>query len=91
MSTYWFFYCPKCKTRCEQEFNHGDSALLQLLSNAALIKDLQAKLDRVDLDIRVQGDNSYETVQFLKDHEDHEVIVMNEYGEYYKDGVLHEK
>lgn len=56
-----------------------------------MIKALQAKLNLVDIDIRVQGDNSYETVQFLKDHEDHGVVVMNEYGEFYKDGALHEK
>lgn len=93
MSEYWFYHCKTCKVDCDEDFNHGDEALLNLLDFHPEIEAFKKRLPRaIEIDVSIMGTNAVRHACFLEEHAGHEVVVMSEYRRYYtKDGNLHER
>ena len=94
MSEYWYLHCKDCNESCrDEDYNHGDDALLGYLKLIPTITEFEGKLPQsIDIDINIQGKNAYQTVRFARDHKTHNIVVMSELGRFYTmDGVLHEK
>jgi len=77
MSTHWGYYCKTCGKSSEMTMNHGDSVLREAYQYRDFIAELQ-NCGAVECRIEyAHGDETW----FLLDHKDHEMCLMNEYGE----------
>jgi hypothetical protein len=77
MSTYWGFYCKNCDKETETTYNHGEDSLNEIYNLIPAIKQIQKcwwwELSRIDR-------NQDGIFEFLIEHENHNVVLKNEYG-----------
>ena len=76
MSKEWGYYCKNCDKE-ETWLNHGDEKLRQLFKAKKIIDDLG--FDEIELSINKSYDS--DIIEFLEVHENHNLCLINEYGE----------
>lgn len=84
MSTHWDIYCRTCDECCGFHINHGERELGILLSDQKHWAAL-AEADLGDVELSVNGDHNGGLLwwpKFAKEHSDHDVTLLSEYGEY---------
>ncbi len=82
MSTHWGYYCRTCNVSSPHWLNHGENLLVHLLRDREIVTKAAALFQQHDIEIKHSGvfyDPS--PWQFLVDHEDHILLLENEYGE----------
>ncbi len=75
MSTEYTFGCKTCHKTCEDGINHAEDRLKILLKHKDAIKEL---VDVAWVMIEISGYSSF--ADFLTEHCDHDVVVVDEYG-----------
>jgi hypothetical protein len=84
VSTCWGYRCETCKVESDHWYNRGNDFLQCLLENIGAVNEFQkAFADFIDwrIEITFPGGYGSEPLDFLRNHEGHNIIIKNEYGE----------
>ncbi len=91
MSEYWSIKCNDCNIRTEESANHLDSVLLNIMNHSNDFKRIRDSDTDGYIQIGIMG-HEPEFIDFVMEHDGHDMIVLSEYGDYItKDGVKHKK
>lgn len=78
MSTYWGYECTTCRAESDHWLNHGDTRLVEVLKVWPLIKQVQQSLT---VDILMFELLPNDVIDFLREHDGHDIQLKNEYGD----------
>jgi len=91
MSEYWTFKCNTCNAKCNDIASNHSSVLLDVLKMSDHLKKIKELDTQNYLKIEIML-HSTQFIDFVIEHNNHDVIVISEYGRYVtKDGITHEK
>ena len=91
MSEYWTFKCNTCEIECGESANHLEQVLLNILKNSENFKKIKESDHEGYIQIGILG-HEPDLINFVIEHNDHDVVVQSEYGNYItKDGIDHKK
>jgi len=80
MSTYWGYRCNTCDEETDTFINHGEDTLEELVQIISLLSDNgHIRSPLITVDIPGYGYSDYST--FIDKHINHDLCLMNEYGE----------
>lgn len=78
MSTYWQLKCITCNKTNEQEINHGEARILELLEKKAIIKSFyDAEFTYLSFSYDYE---EWDFALFIYEHYEHNLVAVNEYG-----------
>jgi len=85
MSTHWGYHCKTCGVDSETWLNHGESILEEIYKLAPEINRIKSNASFIEIEITVNCSSVYwdeeHPLEWLKDHEGHDICLKNEYGE----------
>ncbi len=91
MSEYWSIKCNICNIITEENANHLSSVLLNIMNHSNDFKRIKDSDTDGYFELGILGHGT-EFIDFVIEHDGHDMIVLSEYGDYItKDGVKHKK
>lgn len=91
MSEYWSIKCNTCNIITDESANHLSSVLLNVMNHSNDFKRIMESDTDGYIELGIMGHSS-EFIDFVAEHDGHDMIILSEYGDYItKDGIKHKK